>query len=718
MHLDSGAEVKYKTMTLTSGMIDFDAKKETMSASGDPSPVLIDVEDEIRGNSMNYHLPSEKGEIIQGMTEFENGFYQGEDVWKMGENVLAVDKAIYTTCDLDPPHYHFSCKNMKIYLDDKMVARPVVFKIRNIPVFALPFYMASLKKKRHSGFLLPNLELGVDDNRGRFIRNLGYYWAPNDHTDVTATFDFYPQQDRIVSYLSARYNLRYRFDGRAAVKFNRDVPRDLKETAVELEHRQTFSETMRLTGSARFVSSSSIYRNIDDAQRLNRELQSHATLTKQFSDSRNLRVDLRRRENLDTESVNETIPTIDFTQPSRPITGRKTRDAGAEESGGSFLDEVYYSLNGRFVRQRDKTVRQGVIVDADSTVGNLVEDETRAGSKVNVDVRSTIDLLRYLRISPSLNTEGVWFDEDEAGNSHAYRATYSTALTGRTEVYGTFLKGVGAVQGFRHVIRPNVSWRWAPKFSKTTFVDSTGTRRNRFPSFGGIGGATGQTNSMSFSVNNLIQTKLLRGEQERRYDLFNLQNSIRYDFLAEERGNKPLSNLSSSVTTRARLSSSMFKSFRLAGAEPPRSEPPVDGDAPRKGDDPVGGGWGRPGSGVGGGGDWSVDVSHTATRTPRREGRPGGASSSLVFNSRWSPTANWRVTFNTQYDLQNGDNTTQSWSVQRMVHRWELSFDRRLLGGEWQYYFRISLTDIPDIKVERGDRFQGLPGTGGLGGLF
>jgi hypothetical protein len=76
------------------------------------------------------------------------------------------------------------------------------------------------------------------------------------------------------------------------------------------------------------------------------------------------------------------------------------------------------------------------------------------------------------------------------------------------------------------------------------------------------------------------------------------------------------------------------------------------------------------------------------------------------------------VTFNTQYDLENGINTSQSWSVQRMVHRWQLSFDRRLLGGEWQYYFRISLTDIPDIKVERGDRFHGFPSTGGLGDLF
>jgi hypothetical protein len=87
-------------------------------------------------------------------------------------------------------------------------------------------------------------------------------------------------------------------------------------------------------------------------------------------------------------------------------------------------------------------------------------------------------------------------------------------------------------------------------------------------------------------------------------------------------------------------------------------------------------------------------------------------------SSRWSPTENWHVTYNTQYDLQDGINTSQSWSVRRRLHTcWELSFDRRLLGREWQYYFRIALVDIPDIQLERGDRFGGRGALGTLGRL-
>jgi len=717
MHLDEGAEVKYKTMTLTSGQIDFEARREIMTAGGDPSPVLVDRADELRGSRMNYHLPSGKGEIVGGRTRFEAGYYRGEDIWKVGEDVLAVNHAEFTTCDLEHPHYHFACRRMKIYLDDKMVAQPVVLKIREIPVFALPFYMASLRKDRHSGFLLPNLELGVDDARGRFVRNLGYYWAPSDYADLTATVDFYPGRDQFVGYLNSRYNVRYRFQGRVGLKYNRDASSDRKERAVEIQHEQNFSDTMRLTADARFLSSTSFYQDIDDSQRLNRDLRSHATFTKQFGGSRNLRVEVNRQENLDTGSLTETLPTVAFTQPSAPITGRKTRGAGSDEEEGSWLDEVYWKLDGRAANQRTK-----------STAGT---EEKHIGSTMDGRLTSTQDLLGVLRISPAVDGEATWIDEDRTGEHNALRATYNASLTARTDLYGTFLHPVGPVQGLRHVIRPSVSWTWAPEFREYFYVedgDTTGTLRDRFFAFGGIPSTQRKTNRMSASLGNLIQTKILRGETERRYDLFNFNSTISYDFLAEDTGRKPLSNLntslnvlsaspvnqtwsvthdpytwnllSSSVTTRASLSS------RLFGGKGPSSssEIPSDPQDPFGDDgyeDPVGGGRGSHAVGERfNAGEWQATISHTSRHSPGS----GAASSNLVFNGSWSPTSKWRVTFDYNYDLTEGVNTAQSFSVLRTIHCWQLEFDRRLLGGDWQYYLRINVTDLPDLQLERGDR--------------
>ena len=715
MHLDRGAEVQFKDMVLRSGTIDFDARRETMAASGDPTPTLIDAEDVIVGHEMNYHLPTQKGEIVDARTQFDSAYYHGDDIWKMGDDVLAVEGATYTTCSLEKPHYHFQCKHMKIYLDDKMVARPVVFRIRNIPVLALPFYMTSLKKNRHSGFLLPNLELGVDSNRGRFVRNVGYYWAPNDYWDVTSTFDFFPQQERIVSHLNTRYALRYRYSGALSLTYNRDVPLDRKETAVAFRHDHEFSETSRLTADARFVSSSSIYQNIDDEdQRLNRDLQSHATYTRRFDGNRNLRVDFRRNENLDTGSINETLPTLQLSQPSSPITGARSSSDPNQEP--RWLDDIYYDAGLVGVHQHTKSAT-GV-------------DERHIGSTADFGLRTT-QSLPFVRFSPSLDGEATWIDEDREGRRNATRATYGASLSALTDVYGTFLVPVGPARGFRHKMSPNVTWSWSPDFDEYFFTDEDGARRDRFVAFGGVRGTRGRTNSMRLSVGNLLQTKAEIAGQERRYDLFSFNNSLSYDFLAEERGDRPLSNLSSSLTVLSSslvnqtwsathdpytwnlLGSSVTTSMRLRSTMFERRAEAANGDAAAA---DTSASSDTTSTGVPGlepeqyvgrftPGQWTMDLSHTS----RRGSVSGSTSSNLVLRSSWSPTDKWNVQFDAGYDLKNGDNTNQKWVVQRIIHCWDLSFSRQLLGGEWQYYFRINVTGLPDIQAERGDR--------GLGGV-
>jgi len=56
--------------------------------------------------------------------------------------------------------------------------------------------------------------------------------------------------------------------------------------------------------------------------------------------------------------------------------------------------------------------------------------------------------------------------------------------------------------------------------------------------------------------------------------------------------------------------------------------------------------------------------------------------------------------------------------VRREIHCWELSFDRRLLGREWQYYFRVNITDLPDLKAERSRGLTGTSSNVGSGGFF
>ena len=59
-----------------------------------------------------------------------------------------------------------------------------------MPLLALPFYVFPIKPGRHSGFLFPQFELGFNNRAGQYIRNAGYYWAPNDYFDLTVAGDY------------------------------------------------------------------------------------------------------------------------------------------------------------------------------------------------------------------------------------------------------------------------------------------------------------------------------------------------------------------------------------------------------------------------------------------------------------------------------------------------------------------------------------------------
>ncbi|HEV8128966.1 MAG TPA: LptA/OstA family protein, partial [Candidatus Eisenbacteria bacterium] len=152
------SNVNYRDMKLRARTIHFDAETEKMRAEG--NPVLEDGRDRIVGETMTYDLGIRRGAIEGGRTKYEQGYVTGQEVMRVTENILDIKSGTYTTCDLPDPHYHFGSSKMRIILHDKVIARPVVFYMKHIPVLALPFYVFPINSNRHSGFLLPQVQFG------------------------------------------------------------------------------------------------------------------------------------------------------------------------------------------------------------------------------------------------------------------------------------------------------------------------------------------------------------------------------------------------------------------------------------------------------------------------------------------------------------------------------------------------------------------------------
>ena len=693
--LSGAAQIDYQTTVLLADEIMFDPSEQILEASGNPD--LRERTDRLVGVHLSYDLAEKTGDIDGGLSTFQDGLYGGDHIVREKDGTLRVHNGTYTTCSNPEPHFRLVSHRMKIYLDDKVVAKPVIFYIGKIPVLALPFYVFPIRKERHSGFLLPQLELGITEGEGRFVRNFGYYWAPSDYWDASVWADYY-EQTRWIGHVESRYKLRYALSGAVKASFMQELLYNKRRWDLKFSHRQELGRVWTAGASGDFRSDATYASDSNQSiqESVNRSLHSQLWVRGRWS-RRTLGVTLDRREQLDAGTVNELLPKVDVTATQQPIVGSERELPGYV----SWLKKVSFGWSARAVNDRDrledeKTVRQGVGVS-----GSL---------------RGTDKFLGWLSLSPKFSFTRNWYDRDKSGTKFPSRFTYNAGLSARTTIFGTFFPGKLGLSALRHIVEPSASFLWTPEFPQ--YFDESG--QDRFYTFSGFGSTPRSKKSVGLSLVNKLQVKLGEGEAERKIDnLLRLSTSTSYDLKKDDR---PWSDLLTGLEVRpgpavsmrwnarhnayggAIQSSSVTASLNLRGETSSVSARPWE-DRVAQTDSPA-------------------DQLRRELEVQAIESLPGGRAwdASLDFRysrgadasnaSYWidgglafSPSERWRLNYAVHYDLEAGEVASQEYTIYRDLHCWEARFTQRYYEGEWQYYFRISVKALPEIKAEAGKRF-------------
>ncbi|MBU1700500.1 MAG: hypothetical protein KJ831_10180 [Candidatus Eisenbacteria bacterium] len=703
--MENESIVQYQGMTLEADSVQFNSLRETIVATGKPK--LKDNNSVVDGDRMSYRLDTRKGLIHGGVTEFENGIYRGDEIKRVEDNTLYVKDAAYTTCDSDTPHFSFWSSSAKIRTKDKALARPVILKIGRIPIMALPYWIFPLRSGRRSGILMPDVEFGFDRDRGRFVRNIGYYWAVNDYMDLLTWGDYYERGPRYIFNSRYRYKMRYLLSGSFFGSFSKEQYSDKSETIrwdFQADHSQTLRDNLTLKFRADFVSDAQ-YRGDRDFgagtdERLNRTLKSNLDLRQRWNWG-SLALTMDRTEYLDETSsagvkVKWTAPSIDFSPTSFTL-GRAstpTDDAGWR----NLLASTY--------------LRTGFSFRSVSTDYFHMPTESHSASRATFGLSDARRLGNILNISPSINATTAWFDEDLLGQKNQVGAVWSGGLSTSSTIYGTFFPRIGPLAGIRHVIEPTASYRYQPDFPDLQYPDSNGVQRNRFPSVGGISIGGSKVSQVSFGLTQKLNLKWGSGESERKIDnLILWTTSTGYNFLEDE---TPWSSLENTIRLipsrifesrwshsydmkrdkRTRLSVQNY--LRLSGAGLGDEASPEYGDF----GDPEDMGRSDPGenpsTGSRGGG-WSLNLTHTLSQGETRSSR----RSDLNLSSSLNVTPNWRLSYSVYYDVENEEVKSQGFTLYRDLHCWEARLEKRISGRTSQYYFRVNIKQLPDVKYER-----------------
>ena len=729
--LEGKSSLEYGQILLTAGKIFYHTEKEILVAEGmgkgtveadstedqqgSDFPVLKEGKDEIKGKRMTYDLNSRRGKVEAGETQFQAGFYHGDRLRKITDKVLLADRGSYTTCDKEEPHFHFYSKRMKIIAKDKVVAKPVVLYIADIPVAAIPYYVFPIKPGRHSGFLtfdIGNLEAGE-----RFIRNLGYYWAASDYWDLKAAFDYYEGSGWLIK-CNTRYAVRYLLSGNISGSYHRESGWDRytytkwrrNRWDLVINHRQTLTPSVNFSAYGKFLSDKDFWRdlNLDPYERRNRSLRSQMNLSKKWANT-SLTLALDQTVNLDSDDRSSLLPTLRLSRSTLPLFSPKDREKG--EASKAWYNSIYYSYSSNFVNYNYKRERTGYF----DRKKYMVSDNF-------LNLSAPQKLLGWLVLNPQFNYQETWYwlfktnmsdDFPILGNSSARRGTYSTRLSARTTLFGTFHPKLGKLTGIRHVMTPNLSFAWSPEFD----------RKEEYRSYTGRGGGGGKQKSMNLSLSNLIQMKtksVSEGKEvEKKLDLFTLNFSSAYNFLAKER---KLSNLStvlrSSAIRNVGLSFSASHDFydKYTGKLKllsPRwiyfsfdtrvsfrgswQETKAARIGESEGMTPFEEGLGAPSGRLTQ--TWSVSISHRFSKT-----RGGGENHWASLSLSLPLTGHWLLDYRNRYDLAEKKITEQTFEIYRDMHCWEGRFTWIVTGYRQGYYFRINIKALPEIKIEKSQK--------------
>jgi len=200
------ADLKYKEYELKAARIILYRGSSIMEAQGIPdsvksgkymgTPIFFEGTKRYDAFKLRYNFTTRKGNIEMGSTEIEGGFYLGEKIKKVDDDIYFIKNGSYTTCDKAEPDYYFGSPKMKVIQGDKVVAEPVYLFIDDVPIFAIPFGIFPNHSGRSSGLIPP--AYGEDPTYGRYLSHLAENGQPlgRDDAEVEAGHQHQEQRDR------------------------------------------------------------------------------------------------------------------------------------------------------------------------------------------------------------------------------------------------------------------------------------------------------------------------------------------------------------------------------------------------------------------------------------------------------------------------------------------------------------------------------------------
>ena len=600
-NLYGNVEVNYGSTKMQAHTIEILFEIDELRAKGLPSdtgmigrPTFDQGTDVFRGDQMAFNLSTERGRVTVGETRYDDGQIRGGVVKVTEDSTLYIQDGVYTTCScIEDPSYSLRSNKMKVVDQEKIFTGPIQLFLFNIPTpLWLPFGFLPAQNTRRSGLLAPTYG---EDELGFYLRDLGWYFALNEFHDLQLRGGIWTSGSWNASSLW-RYNRRYGYNGQVYFDYSRlrngersDPGFSIRNTSsLRWQHSHTLNPSTSLTSNVN-LSTQSYLRAVSEQynDRVSQTIASSISFRKRWAATgRSLSINANQTQVLSTNTTTMTIPNLTFSQNARKPFSRDSRPPGQQER---WYEKITYSYN------LSSNNRYNFSPQADSLlIANNAEDISWFDALFSIDkyrratgdnepfdfrathripINASFSARRIsLNITPSMNYTEDWFirtdrqfletNEEDSTSAVITESIpgffalrqFSSSLSANTTIYGIFPFKVGSLDGFRHTLRPTLSFTYRPDFSGSfwgytrAYEDQNGDERE-YNIVSNV--QRGLQQSISLSLSNIFEAKRVRidstgADQTNVLKLLNVDASTSYNFAADSLN---LSNINVSART-------------------------------------------------------------------------------------------------------------------------------------------------------------------------
>ncbi len=397
--------------------------------------VFMRNEERLAGERLTIDLDTGKGTFENASGFVQPGvLVEARSIERIDADTYRVVGATFSSCTQPSPRWNFAASSARIHVDDKVVAKNVVFHIKSIPAFYVPYFIYPIQDdQRSTGLLFPHI--GYSGFRG-FNLGGGFFWAMGRSFDQTFYADHYSKFG-----WGFGHEFRYALDKPSEADFRTYVFRrsgaDSLDYDIDWSGIQQLPGDVRSTVTVRRYSDTLFQQNFQDSLNLasSRSERAQVSLQRSFGFFQSqLVAEDNRTFYSDQERINKRLPSLRLSRSAKKV-------------GHSNL--VFgFDSRGELLERGNQ---------------NLVSD----WSRLHVSPQLSFPIARsYLQVNPRLAFAYTHYGASLVRNAAAGPPIDRRYAEGSVEIQGPSFSRIfdnrsGVYSDkFKHVIGPEITWRY------------------------------------------------------------------------------------------------------------------------------------------------------------------------------------------------------------------------------------------------------------------